>query len=439
MKTSVLIASFLTSSACLAGATVSDVIVRQQWPWNTSVTVDYLVSGTDGADTQVIVSAYRGNTLLGYLPQSALTGDVIINSDGEKRIAFNPADVSFLASLPTMNDFRVDVSVDASANPIYMILDLTKSKTDLGFKTYVTEEALTNGVWGSWQRSPCGMLPNSVIWTGVTQDPRYSTSCLVLRRIPAGSFTYGTDSSASYYNGTEIQVSTVTISKDYWIGVFEFTKAQCSYAFGEVPATGNSQLSFPMTGLFYGSYEAKDSIRGMVGTTDYNWPNDDHVRSGTVMGKLRDMTGLAVDLPTEAQWNKAARAGSSGPYYHTTSTTVGDSALNQVAWYVNNSADKFHAVGQKLPNDYGLYDVLGNAAEWVLDWYVKNYTPDVTDPKGPTSDPEDTKLRVNVGGNYYVYPNKNGGKDAAHLGYRTGVAYNTQPARTGFRVCCPAE
>lgn len=436
MKTSILITSFLASSICLAGVTISDVIVRQQWPWNTSVTVDYLVSGTAGVDTQIIVSAYRGNALLGYLPQSALTGDTLVNSDGEKQLAFNPADVDFLASLPTMNDFRVDVSVDESEKPLYMILDLTKANTDIGFKTFVTEGALTNGVWGAWQRGPCGMLPDSVIWTGVTQDIRYATSCLVLRRIPAGSFTYGTASSAAYYNGTEIPVSTVTISQDYWIGIYEFTSAQYNYIF-DTPRE-EAHPSWPKNGLFYGSYEAKDCIRGAASLTYYNWPNDELVRTGTVMGKLRDKTGLAFDLPTEAQWNKAARAGSTGPYYHTSSTSVGDGSLGQIAWYVNNSADKFHDVGQKRPNDYGLYDVIGNAAEWVLDWFEANYTPEATNPRGPVAaDSANANMRVNVGGNYYAQPSQSG--NAAHLGYRVAAQYNTQPARSGFRVCCPAE
>ncbi|NIQ00427.1 MAG: SUMF1/EgtB/PvdO family nonheme iron enzyme [Nitrospinaceae bacterium] len=105
-------------------------------------------------------------------------------------------------------------------------------------------------------------------------------------------------------------------------------------------------------------------------------------------------------LPTEAEWERAARGGTQTAYYW------GNSMKDDYAWYSKNSAKKTHPVGQKKPNAYGLYDMAGNAWEWVSDWYVANYYRNAprVNPQGPnygdlkvlrggswTSDPTDTR------------------------------------------------
>jgi formylglycine-generating enzyme required for sulfatase activity len=79
-------------------------------------------------------------------------------------------------------------------------------------------------------------------------------------------------------------------------------------------------------------------------------------------------------LPTEAEWEYAARAGS---------TNARDGSLSELAWWHGNSDSRTHPVGQKQPNRFGLYDVFGNVAEWTADWYGP-YTADAAvDPQGP--------------------------------------------------------
>jgi formylglycine-generating enzyme required for sulfatase activity len=87
--------------------------------------------------------------------------------------------------------------------------------------------------------------------------------------------------------------------------------------------------------------------------------------------------GFRYRLPTEAEWEYAARAGADAPY---------SGALNDVAWYAANSEDETHPVGQKKPNAWGLYDVQGNVREWVSDLYSPNYysVSAAADPAGPT-------------------------------------------------------
>src|SRR5262249_48320217 len=96
--------------------------------------------------------------------------------------------------------------------------------------------------------------------------------------------------------------------------------------------------------------------------------------------RLSEKLHRRVRLPTEAEWEFAARAGSITRFY------TGDSELDLdlVGWYDKNSGGKLHPVGQKRPNYFGLYDMHGNAAEWCSDWYCMDYygLEDRTDPKG---------------------------------------------------------
>ena len=117
-------------------------------------------------------------------------------------------------------------------------------------------------------------------------------------------------------------------------------------------------------------------------------------------GKLP--TGYRFDLPTEAQWEYACRAGTTTALNNGTNLTSekGEcSNLNEVGWYdKNNGSDGHKAVGQKRPNNWGLYDMHGNVWEWCRDWF-DDYTGDSTDPTGPTS----ASRRVSRGGGWCSY------------------------------------
>jgi formylglycine-generating enzyme required for sulfatase activity len=110
-------------------------------------------------------------------------------------------------------------------------------------------------------------------------------------------------------------------------------------------------------------------------------------------------------LPTEAEWEYAARAGTTGARY---------GELDTIAWYGGNSGSQTHPVKQKTANAWGLYDTMGNVWEWCADWSVDYSTGSVTDPKGPSSGSD----RVFRGGSW-----RNGARYA-----RSAVRYGFDPA-----------
>ena len=112
----------------------------------------------------------------------------------------------------------------------------------------------------------------------------------------------------------------------------------------------------------------------------------------TFMGILGAKTGLVCDLPTEAQWEYACRAGTTTAY-----NNGSDSDLDPLGWYSSNSNSTTHEVGTKTPNAWGLYDMHGNVSEWCLDWQGGTYWWTRKDPAGPAGP---LRRRVARGGSW---------------------------------------
>ena len=212
-------------------------------------------------------------------------------------------------------------------------------------------------------------------------DDRCRTEEIWLRRIDPGTFTMGSPEGeiGRHINETEHQV---TISKAFYIGVFEITQKQYEYITGVNPShfLGDTR---PVECVPY------EAIRG--NKRGEQWPNSNEVEEQDFLGKLRKRAGRIFDLPTEAQWEYACRAGTTTAWNNGTdiSNKKRDAELDKLGRYGYNGeeGEEGHVkVGSYLPNAWGLYDMHGNVSEWCLDWYKKEIGSDpATDPVGANS------------------------------------------------------
>jgi formylglycine-generating enzyme required for sulfatase activity len=168
--------------------------------------------------------------------------------------------------------------------------------------------------------------------------------------IPAGSFQMG-----SNVLDDEKPVHTVSITKAFYLGKYEVTQGQWTQIMGENPSWFKGE-NLPVEQVFWS--DAQEFIRRL------------NLKEG------RD----GYRLPTEAEWEYAARAGLD-------SWPSAKDALGQVAWYAENAGGATHPVGGKKPNAWGLCDMLGNVNEWVADWFSSVYYAQspAKDPAGPSS------------------------------------------------------
>ena len=234
---------------------------------------------------------------------------------------------------------------------------------------------------------------------GVPDDgwtDEYKTTKLVLRRIDPGTFTMGDQA----HGGTTAK--TVSLTKPYYIGVFEVTQRQWELVMGTRPSYFTNETWYATRPVERVGYSM---IRGSG--SGLAWPNGPGVDEQSFLGVLREKTGgqLAFDLPTEAQWEYAARSGMTTDYgngkNYSGNGQTPDSNMAEVGRYAGNvrqeasdgtdepdricgPEDGTAAVGSYAPNGWGLYDLHGNVREWCLDrWSATLGGGD--DPKGPDS------------------------------------------------------
>ena len=138
------------------------------------------------------------------------------------------------------------------------------------------------------------------------------------------------------------------------------------------------------------------------------------------INELNSLTGCNFHLPTEAQWEFAARGGNKSLGYK----YAGSNVIDNVAWYYGNSADKTHDVAQKSPNELGLYDMSGNVWEWCQDWYGAYSSSSQVNPTGPSSGVN----RVYRGGSLTLRA------EGCRVSYRVDIQPSSTYTNLGFRL-----
>ena len=211
--------------------------------------------------------------------------------------------------------------------------------------------------------------PPSTSTSAAPASTYQSKSVGMMRLIPAGTFTMGCkpgrDDVAGGCDSDEVP-HTVTLTKPYYMMEHEVTQAEWSAVMGSNPS-------------------GFSSCGPTCPVEQVSW-ND----AQAFIAKVSARDGVTYRLPTEAEWEYAARAGAGFAY-------AGSGDLGSVGWYGGNSGSKTHPVCGKARNGFGLCDMSGNVWEWTADWYGGYASSAQTDPRGPASGSD----RVLRGGSWY--------------------------------------
>jgi len=413
---------------------VQNVSARSRWPWNGLIDVDYEITGAKAGEAFAIdVNATYSNGVHKLVGRTYKSEPVA--GPGQNRIVWD-----FGTDCP--NVVAPDMRISVTATPfgdktdVYCVIDVSGGKDAAKYPVRYTT-------------------------TGPVHTPNCTTDVCKLTEIwlkrirPAGrDFTVGNfrtpaDDNESYYT---------RLTKDYYIGVFETTQQQWFQLAGTWPSQCSNVLwraTRPLdkfyTDLLYGS-------------DGWKWPDSTTLKANCLLDKLRTKTGLAtLNLPTEAQWQFAETAGPTkgSEIYRYRDPNGKEYAIGEIARYSGNSGDfqdgmgdldnGSASVGCYKPNNFGLYDMLGNVGEDCVDPFAKNLKTyyqgkgasfPIVDPIGIPQD----DAKASNGGDLRATTRTIGWRSSSEYntiwyrsGARTSYSSDSSIASRGFRFCVTCE
>ncbi len=401
-----LVSLFVAIAACasFAAPTLTIDSVTQRWPFSPKVDIDFTISNAESGGYYRLTdfAIYDGDRSITLDDTSAFENLELVYGGGSHRLVFDPTGTP-LTNIVAVQHFKV--GFDVEAQPVrYMLLDLMKSAGEDGAVEYIYDgdsrletfvqtidytdtdgsTALQTSI--NYDNAFLAVTNKTLTVSGRGAASPYAINKIAFRLVSAGDYRVGKDSVSSTYNS-------VTLTKPYFISVSLLTRGQYGC-------------------IRYGEYNKKDSgndysyteqskaqavylgdLRGPHGDSEYpvDWNLYGHyVCPTSFLGQARTKYGFAFDLPTEAQWEIAARAGTTGYYYVDDDLTAANTDLLGKIGYAGR--DGFDPFGAKLGNAWGIFDMLGkgqsvldnagsatagNSNNW--DW------PSGTDPKGAYS------------------------------------------------------
>jgi len=215
---------------------------------------------------------------------------------------------------------------------------------------------------------------------GDTIDVSFWGVTLTMAWIPGGTFTVGGEAGWNYGS---MPAHEVTLTEGFWMGIHPVTQDQWEALMPWNPSHFNGNSHRPVESVTW--FDAVNFANALSEDLGLDPVYDITVITGGNGSQITDATVTAdfsrngFRLPTNAEWERAARAGT------TTHWSFGDNPadLHYYAWYTGNSGGMTHPVGTKRPNAWGLYDMHGNVWEWAWNWFTDYTATPETDPRGP--------------------------------------------------------
>ena len=401
--------------ASLAGfageVSVSDVEVRQLWPWSGDIDIGFTV---EGGNTAVKFTAEYEGVEPFVIPEGQLAGDFFDAAPGRRHVRWSLARAGLDSR--KLKNLKITASVD-NTDRTYLILNLHD-----GSYRYAAAEPE-----GGWLADPANYQTN-----------------IVFRRVPKGTRYLGltTEFDTKFNASNYAHKREVTLTSDYYLSVFLTTGAQREYIDGEKTDVSDEK----------NTYEGRTypEMRGNVDDDGIDWPHTEHkVKPGCVIDNLRNIvkstfsSDWIVDLPTSSQWEYAAKA--TTPFdellsvgeIKVTDEDLYEKFTNNVdlvaIWHHNNAewGRDDTTIGRKRPNGWGFYDMIGLGFEWCNDWYQNSYKDySGVDPVGPTSGLDGKRVRRSM----YTNAPSNPGMIYYTTAYVAGYVPNDKN-RCGYRFC----
>ena len=360
MKTKLIAAIMgLAAFASSASVTISDVIVRQQWPWNGKVNIDYVLTDPEDGEHDITVVMSNGTQVVTN-EYGSLSGDLFGVKPGARRIVWNPMHNNPTYTEKVLASFSVTLSTPDDSSRQYMILDLSGG--------YDPEASIPVSF---------AAKPPSGGWN----TDEYKTTKMVLRRIPAGSFMMGSPTTELGRRERFEALHRVTFTNDFYVALFKCTQKQYRTIYGTIPcqiedgSAYNSvdNYSSPSNDTRMVNFTSYAALRGNTATNETVWP---HCAEGSFFGVLNsrvksqlpvELNGWEFDLLSSSQWEYACRAGTSSAFYNGADITDAASDPNASLLGYRAYYGGIKIGGSFLPNNFGLYDMVGTFAEFAAD------------------------------------------------------------------------
>ena len=355
------------------------------------VTSKHIVSAGETATAVAAITAGFVSSITvtfggaGYIGEPVVTLSGGVGTGATAKAILNGDRVGTIVVLSAGSGYAIPptVSIQPPTEPIALQIELVPKLSvqgSSGSSARIEWAAHLGGPWQEWTNVLVSTQGTVIVDLTPAASSKYYRAVPTAKPshphkfawVPPGTFVMGSPTSEPGRLTDEAQ-RTVNITKGFWICIHEVTQAEFEDVMGYNPSFHPGDSNCPVEMVSWNA--AVEYCRRLT------------ERERTA-GRIQFMQEFR--LPTEAEWEYAARSGLPGPRYGT---------LDSIAWHSGNSGGKTHAVMQKEPNPWGLYDVLGNVFEWVHDWKADYKLGLATDPKGPSDGPN-LVLKVSRGGSY---------------------------------------